>query len=298
MNNINDFIAYLQYQKHYSYNTLCAYRRDITQYAQWLQEQYMIQLEESERTHIEQYGVFLHSANYKTASTRRIFASIRQFFTYLVYIKARSDNPTQSLHIPKLHKKLPKVLNSIQTEKLLNFTPSSPLEYRDIALLELLYGSGLRISEALNLVIYNIQIKQQRVYIHGKGNKERIVPLTSISICRLQEWLRHREEFISEYSGDYIFINRKGNILSRREAQRILRKYSIYADIPQMISPHILRHSFATHLLENGADSKSVQELLGHSKLSTTQRYTQLSLQTITKEYHLYHPHSKLNHEE
>ncbi|MDE7469746.1 MAG: tyrosine-type recombinase/integrase [Desulfovibrionaceae bacterium] len=295
---IEEFIAYLQYQKQYSNNTISAYKIDITQYATWLQECYMLTIEQSERTHIEGYGVFLYQEEYKTTSIRRIFASLKQFFTYLVYIGKRKHNPTQGISIPKLHKKLPRILNSTQAETILDITPSSLLEYRDLALLELLYGSGLRISEALNLALYDIEMKQHKVYVYGKGKKERIVPLTPVSVLRLQEWLHYREKLLTERSGNYVFLGAKGNVLSRREAQRIVQKYSKYADIPNKITPHIFRHSFATHLLENGADSKSVQELLGHSKLSTTQRYTQLSLQSITQEYHMYHPHSKLNKKE
>lgn len=294
MDYIEEFVLYLQYHKQYSIHTVQAYKTDITQYTKWLSENNPISIEETTRIILEKYIAFLYHKEYNTTSIRRILASIKQFFSYLIYTNSIEKNPTQGLHNPKIHKKLPVVMNSNQIERVLEYNPTTPLEYRDIALLELLYGSGLRISEALSLLLYDINIKQQIVRVRGKGKKDRIVPLTPMSILRLQEWFEYRNKIAGVNSGEYIFIGAKGKVLNRREAQRILDKYASTIGFSKMVSPHTLRHSFASHLLENGADSKSVQELLGHSKLSTTQRYTQLSLSNVTKEYHTCHPRSVL----
>ncbi|MGL4722309.1 MAG: tyrosine recombinase [Desulfovibrionaceae bacterium] len=288
---VTEFILYIQYQKNYAASTISAYKTDIQQFLSFIPKEYTtpehIQVED-----IRYFLMQLHKEDFSKHSIVRKLSSIRHFFIFLLRFRYITKNPMLSISNPKTYKKLPTVLNVKQVLSLLDTpTKHSPLQIRDRALLELLYGSGLRISEALALRLHDINLQHNIIRVLGKGSVERLTPLTQKSTSLLLQWIPLRKQYLTTNS-DFLFIGKQGNVLHRRQAKRIVDAHSQNAQLPQAISPHTLRHCFATHLLENGADIKSVQELLGHKRLSTTQKYTHLSLQKITEEYHTNHPHS------
>lgn len=231
-----------------------------------------------------------HEGRSKKTIARKL-ASIRSFFRFQEHEKNLSQNPALSLRTPKQDHKEPLVLNADQMFALLDHERRTPKDIRDYALAELLYGSGLRISEALGLTVSDAN-DLTRLTIMGKGKKERIVPLSDISRERLLEWLNVRSQ-MAKPDENALFVGSRGKALNRREAQRIIQKLANDADIEGAVSPHSLRHSFATHLLAGGADLRAVQVLLGHSRLQTTQHYTRISASQLMDVYDKSHPLSR-----
>lgn len=244
--------------------------------------------------HIQRFIVYLYEEKISKRSIARKLAAIRSFFHYLLQKHYVVQDPTREIHNPRQLKTEPKILNVDQIFELLDKTPAkTPLEIRDLTLAELLYGSGLRISEALSLDTRDVR-GQDYLRIMGKGGKERLAPLSDKSKERLANWLSVRGS-IANADETALFVGARGKRLDRREAQRIISKLCGEAGLDFSVSPHSLRHSFATHLLGNGADLRSVQELLGHSRLSTTQIYTQVDLSELIAVYDKAHPASQ-NH--
>ncbi len=295
-NLVESFLSYLETQKGFSSSTIKAYANDLSQLETFLDKkslslQYPQQLGKSV---IQKYCAEMHRQNYSKTTLARKLATVRSFFKYCQQKKIISMSPVRGISNPKQKKSHPQVLNIDQILTLLEAQIGlDPLGRRDLALAEVLYGAGLRISEALNLNLSDLDLGQSLLRVRGKGGKERILPFNQVGKKRLISYLDHRLAFNPNPNEQALFLGKQGKRLHRRQAARIIKKLSQLAGLPGHISPHVLRHSFATHMLGEGADLRSVQELLGHSRLSTTQVYTHLNLNKILTIYDSAHPKSK-----
>ncbi|MFW5899615.1 MAG: tyrosine recombinase XerC [Desulfovermiculus sp.] len=291
-----DYLIYLQNQKGLAVSTLQAYAGDIRRFADFLASRHisLAHPEKIDRSLLQAFIADLHRTNTAKSSVARKLSCLRGLFHYLRKQGFITSDPSAGLKNPKQPKSHPRCLNVDQVFALLDQAAGNdPQALRDIALAELLYGSGLRISEALALDMDHVDLGQNMVQVMGKGNKERLVPLTAKARERLLRYLDHRFAFPAPIQEPAFFLGRRGKRLQRRQANRVLDRLASLSGLPQSISPHVLRHSFATHLLESGADLRSVQELLGHASLSTTQRYTHLSLGHLAQIYDQTHPRAK-----
>lgn len=303
------FLAHLELEKGYSQATVEAYGKDVLQFEELLARRglSLARPQEVGKRDVQSFLAELHRLGIGKSSMGRKLSSLRSFFRFCARMRLIAQLPTQGLGNPKTDKRHPGVLNVDQTFALLDAhsaEQSPPKErpggpdrasqaeacaLRDLCLAELLYGSGLRVSEALGLNAEKVSEKSDSVRILGKGGKERLAPLTDTAREALGKWLEHRP-CLARPEEKALFVGVRGKRLNRREAQRIIESLCRKAGLPQAISPHGLRHSFATHLLEAGADLRSVQELMGHSRLSTTQRYTHLNLAHLMSVYDKAHP--------
>ena len=292
------FLAWLGFQKGSSEATVAAYGRDLLDCEQYLHEQglSLAHPEHITKRHIQGFSAALFQRDLARSSTARKLSALRTLFRYLLRTRKIERNPCLGVRNPRQEQRHPAMLNVDQVFDLLADTPPVPprsqedaLRTRDLALLELLYGSGLRVSEALNLNKDDYHPGDSTLRVLGKGSKERLTPLSDTSRAALDAWLNARP-LLAAGDEQALFVGRRGARLNRRQAARIVDEAAVLAGIPQHISPHTLRHSYATHLLEGGADLRSVQELLGHSRISTTQRYTHLNLDALARVYDAAHP--------
>ena len=288
---LNDFIHYLSVEKGLSQNTLDSYRRDISTFLEFLKQQKK-EVREVDRRVIADYLKYLRDKGQANSTVSRNMASLRSFYQFLVNENFLEDNPTYELETPKIEKKLPRVLSSEEVERLLAQPKNDGyMGLRDKAMLELLYASGIRVSELVSLNVSDFNPEVGFLRCTGKGKKERIVPVGSVAIDCVQEYIqKSRQRLVRIEDEKALFVNQHGKRLTRQGFWKILKKYSRSARISGEITPHTLRHSFATHLLENGADLRSVQEMLGHSDISTTQVYTQITRRKIREIYDQAHP--------
>lgn len=289
---LQDFFHYLTVERGLSPNTIQSYNRDLSQYQTFLQNE--IGLEEWEsvtRTHIMKFMYSLNDKGRSTATVARLLSSVRLFHQFLVREKVTTQDPSLHIETPKKERKLPKVLSSDEVDKLLSVTPQDPLSSRNKAMLEMLYATGLRVSELVSLKMNDLHLSMGFVRCLGKGSKERIIPLGDMAKDALEYYLDNgRSSLVKQKSTDELFVNHHGNRLSRQGFWKILKAVARDVGISKELTPHTLRHSFATHLLENGADLRAVQEMLGHADISTTQIYTQVSKTRLKDVYRSYHP--------
>ena len=278
---ISDYLSYLEIERGLSKNTIFAYQSDLIFFFDFIQIQKQdFLIDDIGRKDFSNYIKFLAKHELNPSSITRKIASIKGFFKYLCSNREIKSNPAISIVSPKLPKRLPKVLTTNEINNILN----EGLDSFELALTELLYSAGIRVSELVNLEIKNIDFKQKIIKVFGKGSKERIVPINSKCIKVLSEYLKKREIISLKYnSKPYLFLNSKGEKITRQAVYKIIRKQG--EKINKKISPHTIRHSFATHLLENGADLRVVQELLGHSSIVTTQLYTHISKKRLKEIY-------------
>ncbi|MFP4212648.1 MAG: tyrosine recombinase XerC [Desulfohalobiaceae bacterium] len=290
------YLAFLEVQKGVSEATLRAYGLDLAQLEEYLQsrDQSLGNPSGIQKDHMRGYLASLHLQGLDKSSMARKLSALRGFFRFQQKKGQLQADPLQGLQNPKQGRHQPRVLNVDQVLALLEAKiEPSPVGLRDQALAELLYGSGLRVSEALALDLQDLDLAQGWVRVLGKGNKERLVPLGRASARRLQAYLQQRRSFDPQEKSQALFLGNRGGRLQRRQANRILERLARLAGLPQPVAPHTLRHSFATHMLEAGADLRTIQELLGHSRLSTTQKYTHLNLRELFAAYDQAHPRSK-----
>lgn len=284
------FLDYLAAQKGYAAATISAYHTDLLQAEEFFKEQdcSLNRPESVQNESVQAYLFWLHKKRMAKSSLSRKLASLRSYFLFLQKNNFCLKNPLQDISNPKQDKPRPKIINVDQAYMLLNQKRTGFDGLRNQALFELLYGSGLRISEALGICLHDLNLDDGWVRVFGKGNKERMTPLTAACVKSLRAYLAQRKGFES----DRLFLTEKGRILGRSAAAALLKKACLEVGITQHISPHYLRHAFASHLLAAGADLRSVQELLGHARISTTQRYTHLSMDRILAVYDTAHPRS------
>lgn len=289
--NIQDYIDYIYIEKKLSDNTKKAYESDLLDFCNYLKDK---NISDVDSDNIRKYINNLFDKQEKDKTIARKIVSIKTFFDYLMKNKVIRINPCEKIDSPKIAKTLPKTLNKEEVEKLINFEPTTALEYRNKAMIELMYATGLRVSEMVNLTVNDVNIKDSYVKVFGKGSKERIVPMASITTNLLDEYINvYRPSLLKGYLTDHLFISSYGKGMTRQGFFKMLKKHAKSLGVNKNFSPHTLRHSFATHLLENGADLRSIGELLGHENIKTTQIYTHLSNNKIKKDYNEYHPRNK-----
>jgi len=289
---LKNYTNYLSVEKGLSINTLDSYKRDLNKLIKYLNEQKLESPDLIDRDSINSFIVIMKKNGYASSSISRCTASIRSFFNFLLQEGVITDNPALQLNSPKIEKKLPRVLNTQEVDLLLSQPKKSNQNgLRDKAMLELLYATGIRVSELISLDINDFDPHVGFLRCRGKGMKERIVPVGSIAIDHVNEYLNNsRVKLLKINNEPALFINHHGNRMTRQGFWKILKKYARQSNLNGGITPHTLRHSFATHLLENGADLRSVQEMLGHSDISTTQIYTQITRRKIREIYDQTHP--------
>ena len=290
---IRSFMVFLADERNLSPHTCSAYLRDITEFQEFMTTSYgekIPDLSKIDSLFLRRYLADLHKRNQRTSIARKL-SSLRTFFRYLVREGHMSHNPAEGLATPKLNRYLPKTLSVDEASALMERGYQNKLlDLRDRAIYELLYASGLRISELTNLNVGSVSFSEKLVTVLGKGRKERIVPIGRKSLKALVAYLDARN---CPPESEPLFLNVRGKRLTARSIQRNLKNRLIKAKLIKDISPHALRHSFATHLLDAGADLRMIQELLGHASLSTTQKYTQVSVDQLMNVYDKAHPRSK-----
>ncbi|MCE4047147.1 MULTISPECIES: site-specific tyrosine recombinase XerD [Bacillaceae] len=290
---LKDFMHFLLVEKGLAKNTLVSYERDLKSYSKYMKEVEMVGLTDIQRAHIVRFLGFLKDNGKSSKTIARHIASIRAFHQFLFRDRVTEEDPTVHIESPQGERSLPKVLSMKEVEALLEFP--NKLDHfgkRDKAMLELLYATGIRVSELIQLNMDDVHLMMGFVRCIGKGNKERIIPIGGAATRALTEYLEEgRPAFISKKEvGDALFLNHHGRRLSRQGFWKILKRLGKEAEINKEITPHTLRHSFATHLLENGADLRAVQEMLGHADISTTQIYTHVTKTRLKDVYSQYHP--------
>ena len=287
---VASFIDYLKVVKNFSEHTTKNYKRDLDKFIRFLSDN-STSLEKCDEQDIR---LFVNQERRKGLSPRsiqRVLSSCRSFFNYLVEHKGFEKNHAQNISSPKSSKSLPKALDADLIQKLLNFKPKTELETRDKAIAELFYSSGLRLSELQGIDMGDISIKERTCRVVGKGNKTRDLPIGRQAVKSLRDWILIREKYSTE-SDLAIFINKQGKRLSNRSIQARLKKLSTERGLPA-VHPHMLRHSFASHILESSGDLRAVQEMLGHADIGTTEIYTKLDFQHLSKVYDKAHPRAK-----
>ena len=289
-----DYLTMLRVERNVSPQTIDAYKRDINQYLGYLNDSGIKNLSKIKSTHIRNYIRVLNDGGMAPASISRIISSIRSYHKYLSSENILDKNPVLVINNPKLPKKLPDVLSEKEISLIIDsIDESSQFYQRDKAIIEMLYSCGIRVSEICNLEMSNLFIKDELIRVMGKGNKERLLPLGSRSRIYLDNYLlSSRLGFIKKTRSSFVFVSRNGNQLTRAMVNIILNKWVHISGLRKSVSPHKLRHSFATHLLEGGADLRFVQALLGHSDISTTQIYTHLDKHHLKEVYKTHHPRS------
>ncbi len=289
---VEEFIHYLAVERGLADNTLDSYNRDLNQFMGFLEKEQVKDVQKATRNVIMSYLLFLQKRGRATATVSRHLAALKSFYHFLLREKHIEKDPTANLESPKLEKKLPRILSVNEVEMLLNQPMGNDsAALRDKAMLELLYATGIRVSELIQLDLSHINLDMGYVRCFGKGSKERIVPVGSLARRCVSEYLQKgRVKLIKNKAEQALFVNQHGRRLTRQGFWKIIKKYAKRAGISKQITPHTLRHSFATHLLENGADLRSVQEMLGHADITTTQIYTHLTKGRLREVYAKSHP--------
>jgi len=293
---IEAFLQHLEVERNLSSRTLAAYRSDLTQFLDFLQKEPVVpvqgpSLDQIDTLILRRYLARLHRVNSRTSIGRKLSA-LRTFFRYQVRQGTLAASPAESLSTPRQEKYLPKTMSVDEVTHFLDHPRDKlyPQGLRDQAIFELFYSSGLRVGELTALNVSSVDLAQQLVRVLGKGNKERLVPIGTVAVRALEKYLDSRGQPAGE---EPLFLNAREGRLTARSVQRHMKKYLLLSGLRTDASPHALRHSFATHLLDGGADLRSIQELLGHASLSTTQKYTQVSLSYLTAIYDSTHPRSR-----
>ena len=277
---INKYLDYLKYERKLSENTYLSYKFNLDMFFTYLSNKNILKL------NADDIRSFLYQEHFSSKTRAHYLTVINSFYNYLISENIISNNPCDIIKLPKLEKKLPKFLTIEEVDKLLNLNPTNALEYRNSAMLETLYACGLRVSELTDLKLNNIDFNECIIRVMGKGSKERIVPMNDMAINSLKTYINEYRNFLLRgKDSDYVFINNLGGHITRQGFFKILKKVCDENGIDKSVSPHTLRHSFATHLLNNGADLRVIQELLGHSNLTTTQIYSHISNNKVKNDY-------------
>ena len=291
---IQEFLSYLESVKQYSKHTISGYKRDLTKLSGYLLN---IDIEDWQSVNEHELRTFVNSERRRGLSPRsiqRVLSTSRSFFEYLLIEGIIKLSPAQNINSPKLAQLLPKAMDADLVQRLLDFKPKGLIEVRDKAIAELLYSSGLRLSEVCTLDVQDLELKERVCRVTGKGNKMRVVPVGKKAIQAIRDWLIHRKELKNSKSSssEAMFLNNKGKRISARSIQLRLEKLCAQRGLPG-INPHMLRHSFASHVLESSGDLRAVQEMLGHADIATTQIYTKLDFQHLSKVYDSAHPRAR-----
>ncbi|MBN2057412.1 MAG: site-specific tyrosine recombinase XerD [Candidatus Saganbacteria bacterium] len=285
---VKDFLEFIKIERGYSENTVRSYQRDLDNFMKFAKGK---DAGKVDRQTIKDHLEHLYEAGFSVASTERKLACLKSFFHYLLREDRIKVDPTSDIKLPKKAKRLPKALSISETIKLISAPrEKNYLALRDAALLELLYASGMRVSEAAGLNVADINFSVSFVKCLGKGSKERIVPLNKVTLKAIQEYLDKARPQYPQKDKEALFLDKNGKRLTRQGIWLVIKKYVKLSGVKGKTSPHTLRHSFATHLLEKGADLRSVQEMLGHADIATTQIYTSVSRERLKRMYKKAHP--------
>ncbi|WP_429956839.1 tyrosine recombinase XerC [Enterococcus sp. AZ196] len=291
---MEEFMSYLITERGYSNKTKEAYQRDLDNFCDFLRDSGEPLLISVNHLDVRVYLAFLNDRKYSRNTISRKIASLRSFYQYLLKHEKIKENPFSYVHLKKKQARLPRFFYEKEIESLFDSVNGvKPLDQRNRALLEVLYGSGLRVSECANLKLSIIDFDNNVLLIHGKGNKDRYVPLGSYAADAILEFIRDGRKRLMDHFGkdhDYLFINHRGEKITSAGIEYVLNQIIKKSSLASDIHPHMLRHTFATHLLNNGADLRTVQELLGHANLSTTQIYTHVTKESLQKNYRSFHP--------
>ena len=290
LNDIKEYLVFVSQVKNLSENTTKSYERDLKKLNSFLIGLNLSTYSEISSETCSAWIGSLYSQNNNPRSIQRHLSSAKGFFRFLKKNNLIQSSPFELVTAPKSSNKLPDVLSPEDVEQLLNFKPSNMIEIRDMAIVELMYSSGLRVSETVNINLNDFEENKSFLRVLGKGSKTRLVPMGRYAVNAINEWLIEREKILN--NTDALFLNSKGTRLTVRSVQLRLKKMAVKQGLPP-IHPHMLRHSFATHMLESSGDLRTIQELLGHSSLSTTQIYTKLDYQHLAKIYDQAHPRAK-----
>jgi len=287
---LHEFLAHLAVERNLSPRTIESYRRDLIQFTSWLDEQ-SISLTEVERATLRNYLGSRRDQGLSARSAARALSTLRGFFRFLVNTQIQTIDPTANLRSPSLWQTVPHVLTTDEIDALLGSPDTSTsLGLRDRAMLETLYATGLRVSELVGLTTQRVRLDPGYVRVIGKGRKERVVPLGESAISWIDDYLGHARPQLNKQRLSELFLNHRGGALTRQGFWKILRGHAQRAQIRSPLSPHIVRHSFATHLVENGADLRAVQMMLGHASLTTTEIYTHVARERLRRLYDEKHP--------
>ena len=290
LNDIKEYIVFISQVKNLSENTSKSYERDLKKLHLFLSDLNISEYSQISAETCSAWVGSLYSQNNNPKSIQRHLSSAKGFFRFLKKNNLIESSPFELISAPKSSSTLPEVLSPEDVEQLLNFKPTNMIEIRDMAIVELMYSSGLRVSETANINISDFEENKTFLRVLGKGSKTRLVPMGRFAITAINNWLMEREKILN--NTDALFLNSKGTRLTVRSIQLRLKKMAVKQGLPP-IHPHMLRHSFATHMLESSGDLRTIQELLGHSSLSTTQIYTKLDYQHLAKIYDQAHPRAK-----
>lgn len=284
---INKYLSYIEHDRNFSLQTLRAYQNDLDQYRLFLTQEGYSNPADINRILLRKFLALLKQQNYSKATVARKLVSIRSLYKFLCREGILESNPLENIRTPKLDRKLPEFMSVTDTETLLNQPDSnSLLNIRDKAIMETLYSTGIRVSELVGINVTDVDFQNEVIKVKGKGKKERLLPIGNHALCGIRLYLDNRKKFDSQA----LFLNHRGGRLTDRSVARMLEKYVKISGLSKKISPHTFRHSFATHLLDHGADLRSVQELLGHANLSTTQIYTHITTERLRQVYNKTHP--------
>jgi len=290
-NQVRDFLFYLSVERALAKNSIDSYRRDLAKYLAFLSKQRLSDLKKVQTRDLTQFLIHERNGGSEASTIARALCAVKMFHRYLTREKILERDVTQPLDSPRLWKRLPVFLNHPEMDKILSRPNARTfVGCRDRAILELFYSTGLRASELVNLRLEGLNFEGGFLRCTGKGNKERLVPVGSVAKEAIERYLARVKEIRTKSGSPYVFLGRKKFPLTRMTAWNIIRRYSKQARISKKISPHTFRHSFATHLLEGGADLRVVQELLGHADISTTQIYTHVSQDRLKAVHHQFHP--------
>lgn len=286
---LEQFLKKLRYERRLSPHTLTNYARDLRCFSDFLTQQAVLRWEDVNETVVRQYVAHRHRQQLGARSSARELSAVRSLFNFLISEQQLTFNPAQHVQAPRAKQTLPRTLDADQMQQLLTIDAKEPLAIRDRAILELFYSSGLRLSELVNLNMEEIKLNQATLRVTGKGKKTRDLPIGRKAVDALRDWLKLRDDF-NKQNNQAVFLSERGTRLSMRSVQQRLRHWAQRQGMASHVHPHMLRHSFASHLLESSGDLRAVQELLGHSDISTTQVYTHLDFQHLAKVYDQAHP--------
>ena len=287
---IEEYLAHLQIERNLSPRTLESYRRDLRQFAAWLDER-KLELDRLSRADLRDYLGTRRDGGLSARSAARALSALRSFFRFLVHTEELEADPTADLRSPSLWRTVPHALSAEEIEALLASPDTrTTLGLRDRAMIETLYATGLRVSELVGLTVDRLRLDPGFVRVLGKGRKERLVPLGASAVSWLDQYLEGARPELNQKRRPELFLNHRGGALTRQGLWKILRGHAVRAGISSPLSPHVLRHSFATHLVENGADLRAVQMMLGHASLTTTEIYTHVARERLRRLYDEKHP--------
>ena len=294
---IKNFNSFLQLEKSLSINSRTAYLHDIEKLTKFMKlQQLELTPQQVELNHLQDFVKWVNELGLNARSQARIISGIKAFFKFLLLEDVLDTNPAELLEAPKIGRKLPDTLNTIEINKLIEAIDlSTPEGQRNKVMLETLYSCGLRVSELVNLKISNLHFNEEYIIITGKGNKERIIPISNIAIKLINYYLKENRVHLTIKKGneDYVFLNRRGSKLTRVMIFTIIKQLAVITKLQKKISPHTFRHSFATHLIEGGADLRAVQEMLGHESILTTEIYTHLDREFLRDNILQFHPRAR-----